>query len=166
LIVDLCVLHLLIDVTDRKEKEVIAIDWNERLNLYLCGHVKISMLIGETRQSICNHAEQYLASCFIHCFFGVFFFINRIFIELLYIFFWKTCSSTLLWRIERSPPSYIFGTMHTHHRLVWPYVSNETQQAFLSSTHFYGEIDAKDPTFWDKLLQCLKKKLTRIRRSG
>jgi hypothetical protein len=56
--------------------------------------------------------------------------------------------------------------MHTHHRLVWPYVSNETQQAFLSSTHFYGEIDAKDPTFWDKLLQCLKKKLTRIRRSG
>ncbi|CAF2820579.1 unnamed protein product [Rotaria sp. Silwood2] len=76
-----------------------------------------------------------------------------------------TCSSTLFWRIETSPPSYIFGTIHIPYKFVWPYVSKEIRQAFMSSTHFYAEIDAIDDTFWDDFLLCLVNRSKRIERS-
>jgi uncharacterized protein YbaP (TraB family) len=78
----------------------------------------------------------------------------------------KICSSTLLWRIETSPPSYIFGSIHVPYSLVWPYVSNETREAFQSSTHFYAEIDAKSDAYWDDFLQCLVNRSKRTRRSS
>ena len=80
--------------------------------------------------------------------------------------FEKICSTTLLWRIEISPPSYIFGSMHIPYKLVWPYVSNETRQAFISSTHFYAEVDAKNDIYWDDFLQCLVNRSARTRRSS
>ncbi|UJR22685.1 hypothetical protein I4U23_025721 [Adineta vaga] len=76
------------------------------------------------------------------------------------------CSATLLWRIEVSPPSYIFGTIHIPYNLVWPHVSNETRQAFQSSTHFYAEIDAKNEAYWDDFHECLLNRSIRTRRSN
>jgi len=84
----------------------------------------------------------------------------------IFFFIKKICLSTLLWRIETSPPSYIFGSIHVPHSLVWPYVSNETREAFQSSTHFYAEIDAKSDAYWDDFLQCLVNRSKRTRRSS
>ncbi|CAF1221103.1 unnamed protein product [Rotaria sp. Silwood1] len=77
----------------------------------------------------------------------------------------QTCSSTLLWRIETSPPSYIFGTIHIPYSLVWPYVPKEVRKAFMSSTHYYAEIDAKSYVFWDDFLLCIVNQSKRIERS-
>ncbi|CAF0928336.1 unnamed protein product [Rotaria sordida] len=90
--------------------------------------------------------------------------LNNILHLVLFIIF-STCSSTLLWRIETSPPSYIFGTIHIPYNLVWPYVSKEIRQAFMSSTHFYAEIDVKNDAFWDDFLLCLVNRSKRIERS-
>lgn len=76
----------------------------------------------------------------------------------------KICLSTLLWRIEISPPAYIFGSIHIPYNLVWPYVSNKTRQTFLSSTHIYLETDVKDDVYWDDFLRCLIKRSKRTRR--
>ncbi|CAF1071898.1 unnamed protein product [Adineta steineri] len=83
----------------------------------------------------------------------------------LFIIF-STCSSTLLWRIETTPPSYIFGTIHIPYNLVWPHISNKTREAFFSSTHFYAEIDAKDDMYWDDFYQCLLNRSIRTRRTN
>ncbi|CAF4477238.1 unnamed protein product, partial [Rotaria magnacalcarata] len=76
-----------------------------------------------------------------------------------------TCSCSYLWRIERSPPSYIFGTMHVSHERVWPYMSKEIRQAFSSSTHVYAEFNPTDDTYWDDFLQCIANRTRRVERS-
>ena len=76
----------------------------------------------------------------------------------------QTCSFDLLWRIESTPPAYVFGTIHIPANLVWPYVSNETRQAFAGSTHVYGEIDGTSHAYWDRILQCVKNASRRVRR--
>lgn len=55
--------------------------------------------------------------------------------------------------------------MHIPYRLIWPYVSDETRQAFVNSTHFYGEIDAKNHAFWDEFLECVVNRSSRNERS-
>ncbi|CAF2062081.1 unnamed protein product [Rotaria magnacalcarata] len=78
---------------------------------------------------------------------------------------YMTCSCSYLWRIERSPPSYIFGTMHVSHERVWPYMSKEIRQAFSSSTHVYAEFNPTDDTYWDDFLQCIANRTRRVERS-
>ena len=56
--------------------------------------------------------------------------------------------------------------MHVFADLIWPYASNETRQAFMSSTHVYAEIDAKNDAYWDDFLRCLENKSARTRRSS
>ncbi|CAM4754461.1 unnamed protein product [Rotaria magnacalcarata] len=78
---------------------------------------------------------------------------------------YRTCSCSYLWRIERSPPSYIFGTIHVSHERVWPYISKEIRQAFSSSTHVYGEIDTINMNYWDDFLRCIVNRTRRVERS-
>ena len=46
-----------------------------------------------------------------------------------------------LWRINSTPPSYLFGTIHVPHTLVWDSVSEDAKTAFNSSRQIYFEID-------------------------
>ncbi|CAF4485419.1 unnamed protein product [Rotaria socialis] len=78
---------------------------------------------------------------------------------------YKTCSCTYLWRIERSPPSYIFGTIHVSQEHVWPYISKEIRQAFISSTHVYAEADLINMNYWDDFLRCVVNRTRRVERS-
>ena len=50
-----------------------------------------------------------------------------------------------LWRINSSPPSYLFGTIHVPYTLVWDSVSEEVNTAFNSALQVYFEVGNEDP---------------------
>ena len=52
--------------------------------------------------------------------------------------------SSYLWRINSTPPSYLFGTIHVPYTLVWDSVSEDVKTAFNSSRHIYFEIDVDE----------------------
>ena len=55
---------------------------------------------------------------------------------------WK---SSYLWKINSTPPSYLFGTIHVPYTLVWDSVSEEVNTAFNSARQVYFEVGNEDP---------------------
>ena len=53
----------------------------------------------------------------------------------------KQGKSPYLWRINSSPPSYLFGTLHVPYTLVWDSVSDDAKTAFNSSNQVYLEFE-------------------------
>ena len=47
--------------------------------------------------------------------------------------------SSYLWRVNSSPPSYLFGTVHVPYTLVWDSVSKDAKTAFNSANQVYLE---------------------------
>ena len=52
--------------------------------------------------------------------------------------------SPYFWRINSSPPSYLFGTIHVPYTLVWDAVSDDAKRAFNSARQVYLEIGQAD----------------------
>lgn len=50
-------------------------------------------------------------------------------------------SLTNLWRVNTSPPSYLFGTIHVPYSLVWDGIANNSKTAFLLADKVYFELD-------------------------
>ena len=49
--------------------------------------------------------------------------------------------SPYFWKIKSSPPSYLFGTIHVPHVLVWDWVLEEAKMAFDSANQLYLELE-------------------------
>ena len=58
---------------------------------------------------------------------------------------YPTKKSSYLWRINSTPPSYLFGTIHIPYTVVWDSVSENVKTAFNSSRQVYFEIDDERP---------------------
>eukprot|EP00094_Tigriopus_californicus_P012027 TCALIF_11621-PA protein Name:"Similar to Trabd2b Metalloprotease TIKI2 (Mus musculus)" AED:0.12 eAED:0.12 QI:0/0.75/0.8/1/0.75/0.8/5/188/491 len=50
-------------------------------------------------------------------------------------------SSSFLWQIQATPPSYFFGTIHVPYTRVWDAVPSNAKQAFKYSNQIYFELD-------------------------
>ena len=55
-------------------------------------------------------------------------------------------SLTNLWRVNTSPPSYLFGTIHVPYNLVWDEIANNSKTAFLMADKVYFELDLTNTT--------------------
>ena len=55
---------------------------------------------------------------------------------------WK---SSYLWKINSTPPSYLFGTIHVPYTLVWDSVSEGVKTAFNSARQAYFELADEKP---------------------
>ena len=53
---------------------------------------------------------------------------------------------TNLWRVNTSPPSYLFGTIHVPYSLVWDGISNNSKTAFFLADKVYFELDLTQST--------------------
>ena len=58
---------------------------------------------------------------------------------------YPTKKSSYLWRINSTPPGYLFGTIHIPYTVVWDSVSENVKTAFNSSRQVYFEIDDERP---------------------
>ena len=59
----------------------------------------------------------------------------------------KNVRPSYLWKINSSPPSYLFGTIHVPYTLVWdslPEVPIDFVAAFSSTNQAYFELDIKE----------------------
>lgn len=59
-----------------------------------------------------------------------------------------------MWRIKRSTPSYLFGTIHVPYTKVWNSVSSKIKRAFESSDLVMFELDLLDPRTIAALSEC------------
>eukprot|EP00088_Acartia_fossae_P011574 TRINITY_DN15894_c0_g1_i2.p1 TRINITY_DN15894_c0_g1~~TRINITY_DN15894_c0_g1_i2.p1 ORF type:complete len:488 (-),score=49.75 TRINITY_DN15894_c0_g1_i2:119-1582(-) len=62
--------------------------------------------------------------------------------------------SSFLWRINTSPPSYFFGSVHVPYTRVWNYISENVKQAFMRANKIYFELDLTDPYTIHALTTC------------
>ena len=62
--------------------------------------------------------------------------------------------SSYLWRIDSSPPSYLFGTVHVPYTLVWDSVPDHAITAFDSANQAYFELDTSDAKTQEALQAC------------
>ena len=53
---------------------------------------------------------------------------------------------TNLWRVNTSPPSYLFGTIHVPYSLVWEGIANNSKTAFFLADKVYFELDLTQAT--------------------
>merc|ERR1719219_1998646 len=53
---------------------------------------------------------------------------------------------TNLWRVNTSPPSYLFGTIHVPYSLVWEGIANNSKTAFFLADKVYFELDLTQST--------------------
>ena len=51
-----------------------------------------------------------------------------------------------MWRIETTPPSYFFGTVHVPYNLVWDSIPKNAKQAFNQSQIAVFEVDFSYPS--------------------
>jgi len=66
----------------------------------------------------------------------------------------NTKKSTFLWRINTSPPSYFFGSVHVPYTRVWDYIADNVKQAFKRSNRVYFELDLTDAYTIQALTTC------------
>ena len=59
-----------------------------------------------------------------------------------------------LWRVDSSPPSYLFGTVHVPYTLVWDSVPDNAITAFDSANQAYFELDTSDTKTQEALQAC------------
>ena len=62
--------------------------------------------------------------------------------------------SSYLWRVNSSPPSYLFGTVHVPYTLVWDSVSDDAKTAFNLANQAYFELDLSDTKTLKALQAC------------
>lgn len=62
--------------------------------------------------------------------------------------------NSFLWRLNRNPPSYFFGTIHVPYTRVWDYVPQNTKNAFRYSDNAYFELDLTDHSTATELAKC------------
>lgn len=65
-----------------------------------------------------------------------------------------TVGQPFMWRIKRSTPSYLFGTIHVPYTKVWSSVSSKIKRAFESSDLVMFELDLLDPRTIAALSEC------------
>jgi len=61
---------------------------------------------------------------------------------------------TFLWRIDTSPPSYFFGTIHVPYTRVWNTIPANTKKAFKAADKVYFELDLTNPYTIAALTSC------------
>ena len=61
----------------------------------------------------------------------------------------------LLWKIEKNPPSYLFGTIHVPYTEVWDEIKDDVVTAFKSTTKLFIEIDLKKQGAQDAFSSCV-----------
>ena len=59
-----------------------------------------------------------------------------------------------MWKLDRNPPSYFFGTIHVSYTRVWDYVPQSTKNAFRYSDNVYFELDLTDHMTATALANC------------
>uniref|UniRef100_A0A8C4X7L0 Metalloprotease TIKI n=1 Tax=Erpetoichthys calabaricus TaxID=27687 RepID=A0A8C4X7L0_ERPCA len=62
--------------------------------------------------------------------------------------------NSFLWTIKRSPPSYLFGTIHVPYTRVWDFIPENSKQAFHLSSNVFFELDLTDPYTISALTSC------------
>ncbi|XP_023228655.1 metalloprotease TIKI1-like [Centruroides sculpturatus] len=61
---------------------------------------------------------------------------------------------SFLWKINKNPPSYFFGTVHVPYTKVWDYIPENAKEAFQLSDNVYFELDLNDPYTISTLAKC------------
>jgi uncharacterized protein YbaP (TraB family) len=69
-------------------------------------------------------------------------------------FFQQSSLNSFLWKIDRNPPSYFFGTIHVPYTKVWDFIPENTKQAFEQSEYVFFELDLTDPYTMYALAKC------------
>jgi len=69
---------------------------------------------------------------------------------------------SFLWRIESSPPSYFFGTIHVPYIRVWDAIPNNVKNAFAASKKVYFELDLTKQHTISSLSACQKLPRNRV----
>ncbi|GFN96818.1 metalloprotease tiki2 [Plakobranchus ocellatus] len=62
--------------------------------------------------------------------------------------------NSFLWTIKRSPPAYLFGTIHVPYNRVWEYIPDNTKMAFSDSDSAIFELDLTNPYTLTALAKC------------
>ena len=62
--------------------------------------------------------------------------------------------NSYLWKIEASPPIYLFGTMHVPYTKLWKYIPENTKVAFSSSEDLCVELRLSDSNTVNELAKC------------
>jgi uncharacterized protein YbaP (TraB family) len=62
--------------------------------------------------------------------------------------------SPFLWRLDRDPPSYFFGTIHVPYNQVWPTLPKQVSEVFLATDAHYFELDPFDTKSLIQLTSC------------
>ncbi|KAK3584957.1 hypothetical protein CHS0354_009643 [Potamilus streckersoni] len=62
--------------------------------------------------------------------------------------------NSFLWKLNRDPPSYFFGTIHVPYTRVWDYIPDNSKIAFEQSEHIFFELDLTDPYTMVALARC------------
>ena len=62
--------------------------------------------------------------------------------------------NSYLWKIEASPPIYLFGTMHVPYTKLWQHIPDNTKVAFSSSEDLCVELRLSDSNTVSELAQC------------
>lgn len=62
--------------------------------------------------------------------------------------------NSFLWTIRRSPPAYLFGTIHVPYDRVWDYIPDNSKTAFSDSDSAIFELDLTNPYTLTALAEC------------
>ncbi|XP_076814225.1 metalloprotease TIKI1-like [Clavelina lepadiformis] len=62
--------------------------------------------------------------------------------------------SSFLWEIKRSPPAYLFGTIHVPYTRVWDFIPKNSKKAFKDSKNIFFELDLTDAPTISNLTRC------------
>ncbi|XP_055885518.1 metalloprotease TIKI1-like [Biomphalaria glabrata] len=62
--------------------------------------------------------------------------------------------NSFLWTIQRSPPAYLFGTIHVPYNKVWQYIPENSKVAFNESDSAIFELDLTNPRTMKALADC------------
>lgn len=62
--------------------------------------------------------------------------------------------NSYLWKIDVSPPIYLFGTMHVPYTKLWEYIPENTKVAFSASEDLCIELRLSDDSTVNELSNC------------
>lgn len=62
--------------------------------------------------------------------------------------------NSFLWLVKRTPPAYLFGTIHVPYTRVWDFIPQNSKDAFERSHYVYFELDLTDTSTVKALWKC------------
>ena len=82
--------------------------------------------------------------------------LGRVKIFVLFSFLLKPClmQNSYLWKIDVSPPIYLFGTMHVPYTKLWDYIPENAKVAFSASEDLCIELRLSDDSTVNELTKC------------